>query len=274
MPWPPSKNFKEVVEILRGESLLDPKSLEKVALAVAALGDIPTAVAYLNDLWKLAPQYQFHDGIPFVRIADRYDEQIEQAEKKGKQYAGAVKQSLSNITEVTERVFFDVSIGEGYKGRVVIGLFGKAAPRATKNFIALVTCRDPKVCYKGTKFHRILKDFIIQGGDIHPGDGTGRINSFGRPFGDDVFALALMHDGPGIVQMANAGPDTNGGQFIIMANPAAHLNGNHVVLGRVLEGMDVVAKANAVEVNSRHFPTKLPPTIIECGLLPKPGRPQ
>merc|ERR1711998_753981 len=121
-------------------------------------------------------------------------------------------------------------------------------------------------CYKGTKFHRVIKDFIVQGGDVFPGDGTGRTNIYDRPFGDEVFATALMHDVPGVVQVANSGPDSNGGQFVIMCAPAAHLNGQHVVVGKVLSGMDNIIEANEVAVDVSNKPKK-DIVITDCGVL-------
>lgn len=259
--------FKRSIDILGDE--VDVKSLEKVALATAALGDIPTAVTYLKTLWNIMPMYSFHNSIPFVRIVDVFEDQVEHARMKGT--LDVLMTQLSNITTVTDRVWFDVSIDGGRKKRIEIGLYGYACPIAVSNFKHMVACDmggdDEKMCFRDTTFHRIIKDFIVQGGDSFPGDGTGRSNIFDRPFGDEVFSLALMHDGPGIVQMANSGADSNGGQFVIMSAPAAHLNGNHVVMGRVLKGVSHVGEINRVEVNPETYKPKGRVEIVDSGVF-------
>lgn len=258
--------FKRSIDLLDPKQV-DAKSLELVALATAALGDIPTAVRYLKQLWRERPMFAFHNSIPFVRIVDLYEEQMEHARMKGTD--NELKQRLSNITTVTDVIYLDVSIGSAAPERIEIGLYGRACPKAVENMKGMAGCtsQNKQHCYKGSGFHRIIKDFIIQGGDISPGDGTGRVNIFNRPFGDEVYAMALMHDGPGVVQMANSGPDSNGGQFVIMVQGAAHLNGNHVVVGKVLKGLKHVVKINAVEVDGEKYSPNTKVTIQGCGVL-------
>lgn len=258
-----NKLFKKSVALMEGES--DPKSLEKAAIAVAALGDVSGALAIAKQLWKEAPFYAFHNNIPFVRMADKYDEMIEHARAKGPAYADAIAHDLSNITTVTDKVWFEFEY-EGVTRKVTIGLYGLAAPRAVHNMVTMFTCSlGESYCYKGSKFHRIIKDFIVQGGDVFPGDGTGRTNIYDRPYGDEPFALGLMHDGAGVVQMANSGPDSNGGQFVIMVAAAAHLNGGHVVVGKVIEGLEHVVAVNAAEVDSSTYKPKKDVVISKCG---------
>jgi len=116
-------------------------------------------------------------------------------------------------------------------GDVVIELYADKAPRTVNNFVFL--SRDG--FYDGTTFHRVIKGFMAQGGDP-PGTGRG---GPGYRFADE-FHPDLRHDGPGVLSMANAGPDTNGSQFFITHGPTPHLDGHHAVFGRVVEGMDVV----------------------------------
>lgn len=245
---------------------VDPKSLEKVAIAVAGLGDIATAIDIVKKLWKIAPFYMFHNNLQFVRMADKYDEMVEHSATKGAGYVDALNKDLSNITTVTDKVWMEFELN-GESKRVEFGLYGYAAPRAVHNLVFMFACTlGENYCYKGTKLHRVIKDFIVQGGDVFPGDGTGRVNIYDRPYGDEVFATALMHDAPGVVQIANSGADSNGGQFVIMCAPAAHLNGQHVVVGKVLSGMEHIHAANQVEVDSDNKP-KVDITVTSCGTV-------
>jgi cyclophilin family peptidyl-prolyl cis-trans isomerase len=117
------------------------------------------------------------------------------------------------------------------KGDIQIELFAAQAPRTVNNFVFLAR----EGFYNGTTFHRVIKGFMAQGGDP-TGTGTG---GPGYSFADEPSALALKHEGEGILSMANAGPNTNGSQFFITYGPTPHLNGKHAVFGRVVAGMDV-----------------------------------
>ncbi|CAO1314150.1 unnamed protein product [Diamesa tonsa] len=168
--------------------------------------------------------------------------------------------------KVTDIVFFDIEIGGVPAGRVEIGVFGGTVPKTAKNFVELAEKNEGEG-YKGSKFHRVIKDFMIQGGDFTKGDGTGGRSIYGERFEDENFKL--KHYGAGWLSMANAGKDTNGSQFFITTKATSWLDGRHVVFGKVIKGMSIIRKIEAGPTDSRDKPAS-EVKIANSGSIPVP----
>jgi len=179
--------------------------------------------------------------------------------------------SNNEFPTTAPRCFFDVEIGGRPAGRIQFVLRPDVVPKTADNFLKLCTGemgmgKNPQgkpLHYKGAFFHRVIPNFMLQGGDFTTGDGRGGESIYGGKFPDENFQL--RHDQPGLLSMANSGPNTNGSQFFITTVATPHLDGKHMVFGKVVKGMDIVSAIEAV--GSGTGKTSQNVQIVNCGRL-------
>jgi len=163
----------------------------------------------------------------------------------------------------TPYLFLNIYEDDKEIGDIVIYLYEDELPITTKNFKELCCSKSNDFGYKNSTFHRIIKNFMIQGGDFTNHNGTGGVSIYQRKFEDENFKY---QNKKGTISMANAGPNTNGSQFFINTTDNHNLDGKHVVFGEVVEGMDVVAYLNNVKTETKDVPTKHV-RINDCGRI-------
>ena len=169
--------------------------------------------------------------------------------------------SQLEIEKPKDQVFMIISINGKPLGKIIFKLFEDIVPITCRNF-KILSMNTNNLSYKGSPFHRIIKDFMIQGGDFTNEDGTGGISIFGENFKDENFNL--KHDRPYLLSMANAGPNTNGSQFFITTSETPHLDGKHVVFGEVISGFEIVDYLNKVKTDENDRPID-DIRIMNCG---------
>lgn len=174
--------------------------------------------------------------------------------------------AAANVKEVTEKVFFEISIGGEEVGRIEMGLFGNTVPKTVENFKLLCT-GEKGVGYEGSIFHRVISNFMLQGGDFDKRNGMGghcvHDDCVNGKFKDENFKIKHF---VGALSMANAGPGTNGSQFFITTAETPWLDGKHVVFGKIVKGMDVVRKIEKNKTGAQDRPIK-EVKIVKSGIV-------
>jgi len=251
------------------------KALYRRGLARSRMGLLDEAKSDLMTAFKLDPENK-----PVKVEIAKLKKSLKAAKEKEKATFGGMFSKMGSMYDDkadnvivhsgdNPKVFFDIEIGGEPTGKIVMELFADTVPKTAENFRALCTGEKGMgnsgnpLHYKGSTFHRVIKDFMIQGGDFTRGDGTGGESIYGEKFADENFKI--KHTEGMLLSMANAGPGTNGSQFFITSRETPHLDGKHVVFGRVIEGEATVRAVENVEKGASDAPAHAC-VIADCGM--------
>jgi len=276
--WPDAVRATDHVLEIESEKSTNIKALYRRGIARTHLGLYKEAKVDLMDAYKIDSKNKE------VRKAfSQLKEEMAKAKSKEKAAFGGLFGKVDmyddkkgplvpNAKGTNPHVYFQIKHGEESLGRIVMQLYQDITPKTAENFRCLCTGEKGEgksgkpLYYKGCGFHRIIKDFMIQGGDFTKGDGTGGESIYGEKFEDENFII--KHTKAGQLSMANAGPGTNGSQFFMTCKATPHLDGKHVVFGHVVEGLDIVKKIENVPCDSNDKP-ETEVIVEDCGEMPK-----
>lgn len=249
----------------RGSALMELTEFElaKEALVEANRLD-PKSVEIRNQMMVLKKKIAAEKKKEKASFGNMFGKVDLYTEKKG--LVGKPNHKISELP----KVWMDVKHGDSEVKRVVFALYSDSVPKTAENFRALCTgekgmCKtkpEQKLHYKGSKFHRVIKGFMMQGGDFTRGDGTGGESIYGEKFEDENFADE--HEKKALLSMANAGPGTNGSQFFVTFSQTPHLDGKHVVFGEVIDGFETLDEVEECETGQADKPKK-DIEIVDCG---------
>ena len=279
-----SGNNKEVIYNCTQALDIDPKATKAYFLRAQAQARgqcYDEALFDIKEAIKLAPaDKSFREEFESIKAQKKKGQEAEIKAAQALFSKGLYNEKVVTISKNEEtrlptflpanpQVFFDISIGkegeEGHHiGRVVFELFPKKVPKTVENFRSICTGeKGEQLHYKNSIFHRVISGFMMQGGDITHANGTGGLSIYGQKFNDENVWLPHTHGG--LLSMANSGPNTNGSQFFITFKDTPHLNGKHIVFGRVVSGYDICQKVE--ETKSVSDKPVLDVRIVECGEL-------
>ncbi|KNE62729.1 hypothetical protein AMAG_07915 [Allomyces macrogynus ATCC 38327] len=202
--------------------------------------------------------------VPWMYYADRT------TDTNSSSSSSSGSKMVATATSTNPRTYFDFALGGQPLGRVVFELYDTDVPKTAENFRALCTGEKgigkagKPLHYKGATFHRVIKNFMIQGGDFTAGNGTGGESIYGEKFEDEAFVHT--HDQPFLLSMANAGPNTNGSQFFVTTTLTPHLDNKHVVFGRVVQGKNIIRTVEYTTTGASDKPLR-DVVIADCGEL-------
>ena len=269
------KSVTQATKVLENEGPSNPKALYWRAVAQKKLANYKEAKKDIVAAIKLEPKNK-----AMRKEYDAIKKAMKDAKNKEKNAFGNMFSKVSMYTEKADiekavkwegplpRVFFEMEMGEEKLGRIEMELFANVVPKTAENFRQLCTGEagvgksGKPLHYKGSTFHRVIPNFMCQGGDFTRGNGTGGESIYGEKFDDENFKM--KHDTKGLLSMANSGPGTNGSQFFITTTETPHLDGKHVVFGKVINGYDVVEKIEQCEKGANDKPVA-DVIIADCG---------